>query len=131
MSKKTIDYLIIESRKYAIEWYYNKNHKSDVLEYFESLGVSEQMDALVLFETMAKEGKILNTTKFNFEGDQIYAFKPGQERFICFFCHDKKIIVTNAYRKKTQKMPAKEKDKAKKRRKDYLSRVEKGEYYDA
>ncbi len=60
------------------------------------------MDALVLFETLAKEGKILNTTKFNYEGDQIYAFKPGQERFICFFCHNKKIIVTNAYRKKPQ-----------------------------
>lgn len=38
--------------------------------------------------------------------------------------------MTNAYRKKTQKMPAGEKDKAKKRRKDYLSRVAKGEYYD-
>ncbi|MCS5712851.1 MAG: type II toxin-antitoxin system RelE/ParE family toxin [Candidatus Babeliales bacterium] len=130
MSRKNFDYIVIEGSKFTIEWYYNKNYKSDVFEHYESLSASEQMDALVLFEIMAKEGKILNTTKFNSEGDQIYAFKPGQERFICFFCHGKKIIVTNAYRKKTQKMPPREKDKAKKRRKDYLDRVAKGEYYD-
>ena len=85
---------------------------------------------LVLILGMAKEGKILNTTKFNSEGDKIYAFKPAQERFICFFCYGKKIIVTNAYRKKTQKMPIREKDRAKKRRKDYLDRLARGEYYD-
>lgn len=90
MSKKKIDYIAFKGSKYTIEWYDNKNYRSVVLKYFEDLDTTEQMELLVLFETMGKEGKILNTTKFNFEDNQIYAFKPGQERFICFFCQDKK-----------------------------------------
>ncbi|MGQ2801301.1 type II toxin-antitoxin system RelE/ParE family toxin [Leptospira santarosai] len=50
-------------------------------------------------------------------------------RFLCFFTEGKKVIVTNGFQKKQNKLPANEKEKAKKIRKNYLSRVKNGIYY--
>lgn len=69
-------------------------------------------------------------TKFNYEDDQIYAFKPKPDRFLCFFYQGKRIVITNAFRKKQDKLPANEKQRALKNRKDYEIRVKEGSYYD-
>jgi phage-related protein len=61
---------------------------------------------------MGDFGKIYDTTKFTYEGDKIYAFKPQPDRYLSFFTKGKKIIVTNAFWKKTQKMPKNEKELA-------------------
>ena len=71
---------------------------------------------------MGDFGKIFDKTKFNNEGDEIYAFKPQPDRFLSFFTYGKKIIVTNGFTKKTDKIPKKEKDLALRLRKDYLER---------
>ena len=70
------------------------------------------------------------TKKFRHEGDQIYAIKPAPDRFLCFFYHDSKMIVTNAYEKKTDKMPIREKDRAIKAREDYIKRSKEEKYYE-
>ena len=75
-------------------------------------------------------GEIHDKTKFRFEGDRIYAFKPQPERFLCFFYEGKKIIVTNGFRKKQQKLPVQEKENALMKRVSYMKRVKTGEYYD-
>ena len=41
-----------------------------------------------------------------------------------------KIIVTNGFHKKTDKLPKNEKEKALKFKKDYESRVKRGNYYE-
>lgn len=130
MVKKHIEYVAFEGKKITVEWYYNKNLKSSGLEYYESLDKSQKEALYALFLLLDRQGKILNPVKFNFEGDKIYAFKPDGERFICFFAEGAKIIITHGFRKKTQKMPPQEKEKATKRRKDYFKRVARGEYYD-
>lgn len=79
---------------------------------------------------MAKIGKILNITKFRHEGDGIYAFKPKPDRFLCFFYSGKKIIITNAFAKKQDKLSPIEKKRALSYQKDYKDRVEEGIYYD-
>jgi phage-related protein len=66
--------------------------------------------------------KIYDKTKFTYEGDKIYAFKPRPDRYVSFFTKDKKIIVTNAFRKKAQKMPKSEKETAIKNMNEYNSR---------
>ncbi|HDH98737.1 MAG TPA: hypothetical protein ENF70_06370, partial [Deltaproteobacteria bacterium] len=53
----------------------------------------------------------------------IFAFKPQPDRFLSFFFVGKKIVVTNGFRKKGQKLPQKEKVLALKRMKNYDSRV--------
>ena len=54
--------------------------------------------------------------------DGIYAFKPQPDRYLSFFTDEKKIIVTNGFRKKTDKLPKNEKDLALKYRQDYFEK---------
>ena len=79
---------------------------------------------------MGEAGEIKDKTKFMYEGDKIYAFKPQPDRFLCFFFSDKKIILTNAFRKKQQKLPENEKNKALKSKNDYVIRLQRGDYYE-
>ena len=123
------EYAIYEGAVFTIEWYHSSNGKSQALEYFESLDDRQQDRFLSLVRLMGEVGKIFNTQKFNHEGEGIYAFKPQPDRFLCFFFTGKKIIVTNAFKKKMQKLPAREKVKALKARNDYETRVESGGYY--
>jgi phage-related protein len=76
----------------------------------------------VLVKNMGDFGKIIDTTKFRNEGDGIYAFKPRPDRYLSFFTDDKKIIVTNGFVKKTDKLPKNEKNLAIKYRQDYFER---------
>lgn len=90
----------------------------------------ERIKLLRLFKRIGDSGEIKDKTKFNFEGDQIYAFKPKPQRFLCFFFTGKKIIVTNAFCKKQQKLPINEKEKALKYKSDFEKRINNGDYYE-
>lgn len=102
------EYIAYEGIRYTIEWYFDINSQSQALAYYKALTIEERAKVLRLFKRMGDAGE-KDTTKFNYEGDKIYAFKPKPDRFLCFFFKDKKIIVTNAFRKKQQKLPASEK----------------------
>lgn len=128
--KETSEYLIYKGPAFSIEWYFDKNSKSISMEFFENLTIDEQDDFLVLVKKMGDSGKIFNEQKFRNEGDKIFAFKPKPNRFLCFFAVGKKIIVTNGFPKRQDKLPANEKDRAKAFRKDYLERIDAGTYYE-
>ncbi len=84
----------------------------------------------MLFKRMGDFGKISDITKFRNEGDKIFAFKPQPERFLSFFYTGKKIVITNGFRKKSQKLPEKEKNLALQRMNSYGLRVNSGDYYE-
>lgn len=127
MKKQIIAY---EGREYLIEWYFSDKGKSEAFAYFESLPGDRQKKFAHLLMLLGDSGKIFNQEKFRHEGDQIYVFKPSPDRFFCFFFDGAKVIVTNAYEKKSAKMPPKEKEKALRSKEDYAKRVKKGTYYD-
>ena len=129
-SKQQKEYIAFSGEKFVIEWYFDDAGKSSSLEYFDSLTDSEQIKTLGLFELMGNIGSIKNKTKFNSEGDKLYAFKPQPHRFLCFFFSGGKIIVTNAFHKKTQKLPKGEKEKALKYKENYEIRTQRGDYYE-
>ena len=79
---------------------------------------------------MGDIGKIIDTTKFNSEGDQIFAFKPQPDRFLCFFVKKGKIIITNGFCKKQQKLPKSEKERALMYKGSYENRVRNEVYYE-
>ncbi len=64
-----------------------------------------------------------------YKGDGIYAFKPKPDRYLSFFFKGKKIIITNAFVKKSDKLPLREKKKSTDCMSDYMKRVKTGEYY--
>lgn len=125
-----IEYIAYKGSKYTVEWYYDPKGKSQAFEYYNSLNREEKIKLLRLFKRMGDAGEIRDKTKFNFEGDQIYAFKPKPQRFLCFFFTGKKIIVTNAFHKKQQKLPESEKEKALNYKFSYEKRTNTGDYYE-
>ncbi|TAK78086.1 MAG: type II toxin-antitoxin system RelE/ParE family toxin [Gammaproteobacteria bacterium] len=124
------EYIAFEGEKFTIEWYFNNRGKSISLDYLESLDEEEQAKLFELFKLIGEVGVIKNKTKFRNEGDKIYAFKPQPHRFLCFFFKEQKIIITNGFHKKTDKLPKNEKDKALKIKSDYELRIKRGDYYE-
>lgn len=132
MKKKSVakDYIAYKGAELTIEWYFNSQGKSPALEYFNELTEDQQDKALDLMQILADTGKIINKEKFNFEGDKIFVIKPSPDRFFCFFFKGAKLIVTNAYKKQSQKMPPREKERALKLKEDDTKRCNEGNYYD-
>lgn len=127
---KKPEYIAFEGEKFTIEWYFDQKGKSVSLEYLESLTEQEQVKLFQLIKLIGDRGAIVNKTKFRNEGDKIYAFKPQPHRFLCFFFEGSKIIVTNGFHKKSDKLPPNEKDRALKIKQDYEIRVKRGDYYE-
>jgi phage-related protein len=114
--------VIYFGEKFTLEWYYDNNGKSVVYDYFCKSTEELQDKFFVLSKKMGDFGKIYDIRKFRNEGDGIYAFKPQPDRYLSFFTDNKKIIVTNGFRKKTEKLPKNEKELAMKYRQNYLER---------
>ena len=115
--------------QFTIEWYFDEEENSQSLEYFLALSPDRKRKVLRLFRLMAEMGELKDQTKFRFEGDSVYAFKPQPDRFLCFFFKGKKIIVTNAFVKKQDKLPINEKERALRHKADYEHRVRTRSYY--
>lgn len=124
-----MEFIAYSGDEFTVEWYFDETYYSEALEYYNELNVQERIQLLKLFKRMGDSGEIQDKTKFRFEGDKIYAFKLQPGRFLCFFYEGKKIIVTNAFRKKQPKLPGREKENALKKRNLYINRVKAGEYY--
>jgi phage-related protein len=107
---------------YTLEWYYDKNGNSAVYNYFLKTTQEQKRKFLMLAKKMGDFGKIFDITKFRNEGDGIFAFKPQPDRYLSFFTDGKKIIVTNGFLKKTDKLPKREKELAIKMKNDYFQK---------
>ena len=124
------EYVAYRGEKFTIEWYYNEKNESQPLDFFNTLIPVEQQKFFHLLKRMGDFGFISDKTKFRNEDDGIYAFKPQPNRFLSFFYEGSKIIITNAFMKKSQKLKKQDKDCAIKARNDYTKRVKEGTYYD-
>ena len=124
------EYLAYKGEKFIIEWYYNQKGKSQPLEFFNNLSQVEQQKFFHLLKRMGDFGFISDKTKFRNEDDGIYAFKPQPNRFLSFFFEGKKIIITNAFIKKSQKLKKQDKYCAVLAREDYSKRIKMGAYYE-
>lgn len=124
------EFIAYEGDEFTIEWYFDAKGKSPARDYYEKLSKSQKQKLEFLFRMLGDSGKIRSKEKFRSEDDQIYAFKPMPDRFLCFFYQGGKVIVTNAFVKKQDKMPAREKNKALLLQDDYIKRCKRGTYYD-
>ncbi len=124
------EFVAYRGKKFTIEWYYNQKNESQPLEFFNSLSFTDQQRFFHLVKRMGDFGFISDKTKYRNEDDGIYAFKPQPNRFLSFFYEGGKIIITNAFVKKTQKLRKQDKECALTARSDYINRVREGTYYD-
>jgi phage-related protein len=127
---KSSDVLVYKGEAFSIEWYFDERGECPAREYYESLSVERRVKFLKLIRIMGDIGKIFDITKFRNEGEQIFAFKPQPDRYLCFFVTGKKIIITNSFEKKSQKLPPREKSRALKAKADFELRIKRGTYYE-
>jgi phage-related protein len=129
---KKEDYIFYQGEKFQVEFYFTETGEMPAKEYLEkeSLGVQVKLAALVKY--IADHGILFNRTKFRKvdSKENIFEFKPVDHRFFSFFYEGKKIIITNAYRKKSQKVSKRDLDKAKNVKKTYTNRLKEGVYYE-
>jgi len=111
--------IVYKGQFFTVEWFYDSSGYSQAFEYFESTSQVQKRKFFVLVKRIAEFGKIMDVTKFRNEGDDIYAFKPKPDRYLSFFIKGKKIIITNGFYKRTDKMPSNEKQKNIKAREAY------------
>lgn len=123
-------HIAYEGSEFTIEWFFDEKDRSQALDYFSEQPKEKQRKVLNLFRIMGDHGRIFDETKFKNEGDGIYAFKPQPDRYLCFFFKGKKIIVTSAFVKKSQKLPRGEKEQAVKAKDSYEKRISEEVYYE-
>ena len=129
---KKEDYIFYLGDKFQVEFYFTETGKMPAKEYFENEKKDVQVKLAALVKYIADHGRLFDKTKFrkvNSEG-KIFEFKPKEHRFFSFFYKEKKIIITNAYMKKSQKVSKNDLEKAKNIKRDYIVRFIGGNYYE-
>ena len=80
--------------------------------------------ALLHIELLQLNGTQLPNNITKHIDENIWELRPGNNRIFYFFCDTDGFILLHSFRKKTQKTPIREIEKAKSERDDYLSRKE-------
>lgn len=129
---KQEEYIFYQGAKFQVEFYFSERGELPAKEYFDSSEQLIKVKLLALVKYIAEHGKLFDETKFRpvNKKEKIYEFKPMQERFFNFFTEGQRIILTNAYRKKSQKVDSREIARAIRMKRDYECRAKEGKYYD-
>ena len=116
---------------YTIEFYENANGESELWNFLEELRKksSSNKDCRIQYkqiiyyiELLQNNGTRLPDNITKHLDDDIWELRPGNNRVLYFFHKDDTFVLLHHFRKKTQKTPRHEIDRAKSERDDYLSR---------
>lgn len=118
---------------YTVEFYENAKGESDVWDFLEELRIKAETnkDARIQYKQISFYIQLLqdngtrlpdNITKHIDDG--IWELRPGSNRVLYFFFKNNTFVLLHHFRKKTQKTPRPEIEKAKTERTDFLSREE-------
>ena len=123
-----------EAMAYNIIFYENEKGESEVWDFLEKLRKKSDKDknariqyhqATLCIELLQHNGTLLPNHITKQINENIWELRPGNNRIFYFYCDDNNFILLHSFRKKTQKTPRREIEKAKAKRDDYLSRKEK------
>ena len=111
---------------YRIEFYETEDGKKPIEEFLDSLEAKTAAKTVALMEVLEEYGPKLRMPYSKHLDDGIFELRcqigGNAVRTLYFFFVGKKIIVTNAFFKKTKKTPVKELQLAKRRRIDWENR---------
>lgn len=104
----------------TVEYVVLRNGQCPAQEFVNGLEMSEKAKLARLFNKMAMFGRIGNFEKFKKESGEIFGFKSFQIRIGCFQM-GRMWLLTHGFRKKRDKWPKSELDRADEIRHDYLN----------
>ncbi len=125
MSKSTE--LVYEGEVFNIEAYCADTGKALVIDWIDELPDKLQVKLAALFTRLGDHGTIYNERKFkHLSGtNQIFEFKADDARVLCFFFFGKRVILTHGFKKKGQKTPKREIERAENIKHDFENRTKK------
>ena len=118
---------------YTVEFYETRDGQCPVWEFLENLRIksASNKDARIqhkqvslYIELLQQNGTRLNDNITKHLEDGIWELRPGNNRVFYFFYENNTFVLLHQFRKKSQKTPKREIEKAKNERIDYLSRKE-------
>lgn len=118
---------------YTVEFYETRDGQCPVWEFLENLRIKsasnkdariQHKQAGLQIELLQQNGTRLNDNITKHLEDGIWELRPGNNRVFYFFYENNTFVLLHQFRKKSQKTPKREIEKAKSERIDYLSRKE-------
>ena len=118
---------------YTVEFYETRDGQCPVWEFLENLRIKsasnkdariQHKQASLYIELLQQNGTRLNENITKHLEDGIWELRPGNNRVFYFFYENNTFVLLHQFRKKSQKTPKREIEKAKSERIDYLSRKE-------
>ena len=118
---------------YTVEFYETRDGQCPVWEFLENLRIKsasnkdariQHKQASLYIELLQQNGTRLNDNITKNLEDGIWELRPGNNRVFYFFYENNTFVLLHQFRKKSQKTPKREIEKAKSERNDYLSRKE-------
>lgn len=118
---------------FNIEFYETQNGESELWDFLEELREKSatnkdfriQYKQIVFYiELLKNNGTRLGENITKHLDDDIWELRPGNNRVFYFFVENDTFVLLHHFRKKSQKTPRREIDKAKSERDDYLARKE-------
>lgn len=118
-----------------IIFYEKENGQSEIWDFLETLRKKaltskdariQYKQASLYIELLQNNGTNLPENIAKHIEDDIWELRPGNNRIFYFFCDNNSFVLLHSFRKKTQKTPRREINKAKTERDDYLFRKENG-----
>lgn len=116
---------------YQIEFYENRNGKSELWEFLEELRIKsasnkscriEYNQITLYLELLSKNGMNLSKNIAKPIIQNIWELRPGNNRIFYFYYENGTFVLLHQFRKKTQKTPKREIDRALAERNDYITR---------
>lgn len=120
-----------DTMAYNIIFYEKSNGESQVWNFLEELRKKSSTNknariqykqATLCIELLQNNGTRLPDTITKHIDENIWELRPGNNRIFYFCYDDNSFVLLHSFRKKTQKTPRREIEKAKSERDDYLSR---------
>ena len=118
---------------YTIEFYETQEGECQIWDFLESLRIKaasnkdariQHKQASLYIELLQQNGTHMNENITKHIDDDIWELRPGNNRVLYFYFKNDTFVLLHQFRKKTQKTPKREIDKAKAERDDYLARKE-------
>ena len=124
-----------EQKEWKIKLYKTETGKCPIEDFMSKLSVTDKEDMLKGIEYLKDVGNDIRRPHGDYLRDKIYELRITlafqQTRTLYFFCFDDYIVLTNAFTKKTNKVPDKEIEKALKYKQDFLQRFNKNNIEEA
>ena len=118
---------------YTVEFYETRDGQCPVWEFLENLRIKsasnkdariQHKQAGLQIELLQQNGTRLNDNITKHLENGIWELRPGNNRVFYFFYENNTFVLLHQFRKKSQKTPKREIERAKSERIDYLSRKE-------